>query len=88
MVSALPSGVPCPSSEGTEGSSTRVEAVFQKGTDPQFDSYSGFFDNGHRKATRLDDYLKARGESRRGVLKSTNLQTPVALAFEEFVGVP
>ncbi len=34
--------------------------VFQKGTDPGIDSYSGFFDNGHRKATGLGDYLKAR----------------------------
>jgi len=38
----------------------RVQAVFQKGTDPGIDSYSGFFDNGHRKATGLDAYLKAR----------------------------
>ena len=35
--------------------------VFRKGTDPGIDSYSGFFDNGHRKATGLGDYLKERG---------------------------
>ena len=35
-----------------------VAKVFQKGTDPQIDSYSGFFDNGHRKATGLDEFLK------------------------------
>ena len=40
---------------------SRVERVFQKGTDPEIDSYSGFFDNGHRKSTGLGDYLKARG---------------------------
>lgn len=39
----------------------RVEAIFRKGTDPQIDSYSGFFDNGHRKSTGLGDYLKGRG---------------------------
>lgn len=39
----------------------RVERVFQKGTDPAIDSYSGFFDNGHRKATGLSEYLKFRG---------------------------
>ncbi|MBI4352523.1 MAG: bifunctional nicotinamidase/pyrazinamidase, partial [Candidatus Omnitrophica bacterium] len=39
----------------------RVEKIFQKGTDPEIDSYSGFFDNGHRKATGLGDYLKAQG---------------------------
>lgn len=40
---------------------SRVERVFQKGTDPAIDSYSGFFDNGHLKATGLGDYLKSRG---------------------------
>jgi nicotinamidase/pyrazinamidase len=38
----------------------QVAEVFQKGTDAQIDSYSGFFDNGHRKATGLADFLKAR----------------------------
>jgi nicotinamidase/pyrazinamidase len=28
----------------------RVEAIFRKGTDPDLDSYSAFFDNGHRRA--------------------------------------
>ena len=40
---------------------SRVARVFQKGTDPGIDSYSGFFDNGHRKATGLGDYLKHQG---------------------------
>jgi nicotinamidase/pyrazinamidase len=39
----------------------RAEAIFRKGTDPAIDSYSGFFDNGHRKSTGLGDYLKGRG---------------------------
>jgi nicotinamidase/pyrazinamidase len=39
----------------------RVEAIFRKGTDPSIDSYSGFFDNGHRKSTGLGDYLAGRG---------------------------
>jgi nicotinamidase/pyrazinamidase len=34
--------------------------VFQKGTDPNIDSYSAFFDNAHRRATGLGDYLKER----------------------------
>ncbi|HOY17705.1 MAG TPA: bifunctional nicotinamidase/pyrazinamidase, partial [Haliscomenobacter sp.] len=38
-----------------------IHKVFVKGTDPEIDSYSGFFDNGHRKATGLGDYLKAQG---------------------------
>lgn len=39
----------------------RVHRVFQKGTDPSIDSYSGFFDNGHRKATGLGGFLKLHG---------------------------
>jgi nicotinamidase/pyrazinamidase len=38
----------------------RVDRVFRKGTDPTIDSYSGFFDNGRRRATGLGDYLAAR----------------------------
>lgn len=40
---------------------SRVEEVIRKGTDPEIDSYSGFFDNGHRKATGLHDALQKRG---------------------------
>ena len=41
----------------------RIEKVFQKGTDPNIDSYSGFFDNGRRQATGLEDYLRQGGVS-------------------------
>jgi nicotinamidase/pyrazinamidase len=44
-----------------ELNTARIKKVFQKGTDAGIDSYSGFFDNGHRKATGLGDYLKAQG---------------------------
>jgi nicotinamidase/pyrazinamidase len=40
---------------------SRITEVFRKGTDPEIDSYSGFFDNGHRKSTGLDDWLRRRG---------------------------
>lgn len=57
--------------QGTRGAeiaegldSDRVSRVFQKGTDAGIDSYSGFFDNGHRKATGLGDYLKECGVAR------------------------
>jgi len=40
---------------------SRVRRVFQKGTDPAIDSYSGFFDNGHRRSTGLADYLREQG---------------------------
>ena len=39
----------------------RITRVFPKGTDASIDSYSGFFDNGHRRATGLGDFLKERG---------------------------
>lgn len=45
-----------------------INEVFVKGTDKEIDSYSGFFDNGHRKATGLGDWLKARGIQRVYVL--------------------
>ena len=38
----------------------RITRVFQKGTDPGIDSYSGFFDTGHRRSTGLGDYLKSK----------------------------
>jgi len=36
----------------------KVSKIFLKGTNPEIDSYSGFYDNGHRKSTGLADYLK------------------------------
>jgi nicotinamidase/pyrazinamidase len=36
----------------------RWNRVFVKGTDPRVDSYSGFFDNGHRQATGLGEFLR------------------------------
>lgn len=39
---------------------SRITHVSRKGTDPGIDSYSGFFDNGHRKATGLAEWLKER----------------------------
>jgi len=35
-----------------------IERVFQKGTNPAIDSYSAFYDNGHRQSTGLADYLR------------------------------
>ncbi|MCB0281811.1 MAG: bifunctional nicotinamidase/pyrazinamidase [Calditrichaeota bacterium] len=36
----------------------KISKVFPKGTDKSIDSYSGFYDNGHRKATGLAEFLK------------------------------
>ncbi len=38
-----------------------IHHVVRKGTDPNIDSYSGFFDNGHRRATGLEQFLRDRG---------------------------
>ncbi|HEY4538849.1 MAG TPA: bifunctional nicotinamidase/pyrazinamidase [Faecalibacter sp.] len=38
----------------------RIEAIFRKGTNPEIDSYSGFFDNGRKKNTGLHGYLQDR----------------------------
>ena len=42
-------------------STKNIEAIFRKGMDKNIDSYSGFFDNGKRKATGMSAYLKGRG---------------------------
>jgi len=38
-----------------------VDHVVRKGTDREIDSYSAFYDNGHRKDTGLAEFLRARG---------------------------
>ena len=40
---------------------SRIAHTFLKGTDMEIDSYSGFFDNEHKRATGLGDYLQERG---------------------------
>ena len=41
--------------------SKKIEAIFRKGMDKKIDSYSGFFDNGKKKATGMGAYLIGRG---------------------------
>jgi nicotinamidase/pyrazinamidase len=50
--------------QGTKGAEissrldmTLVKAIFQKGVDPDIDSYSAIFDNGRRRSTGLSEYL-------------------------------
>jgi nicotinamidase/pyrazinamidase len=38
----------------------RIRKIIHKGTDPDIDSYSTFFDNEHRKSTGLGEFLKGR----------------------------
>ena len=39
----------------------KIAAIFRKGMDPEIDSYSGFYDNGHKVSTGLSGYLKEKG---------------------------
>ncbi len=39
----------------------KITKIFLKGTDSGIDSYSGFYDNGHRKSTGMGEYLKEKG---------------------------
>ena len=39
----------------------KIAAIFRKGMDPEIDSYSGFYDNGHQISTGLTGYLKEKG---------------------------
>lgn len=54
--------------QGTKGADfhaelklNKIEAIFRKGTNPEIDSYSGFYDNAHLKSTGLSGYLKEKG---------------------------
>ncbi|MFT4272291.1 MAG: bifunctional nicotinamidase/pyrazinamidase [Pantoea sp.] len=47
---------------------TLIDAVFHKGEDVDVDSYSAFFDNGHRRKTELDRWLRERDISHLVVL--------------------
>lgn len=51
--------------QGTKGAElnekldiTRIEAIFRKGTNPEIDSYSAFYDNNKKKSTGLHGYLQ------------------------------
>lgn len=53
--------------QGTKGAqfpynldTRKMEAIFRKGMEKEIDTYSAFFDNGHKKDTGLSGYLKAR----------------------------
>jgi len=56
----------------------RITRVFQKGTDPTVDSYSGFFDNGRRTETGLGNYLREQNVQR---IYLCGLATDYCVAF-------
>lgn len=54
--------------QGTKGAefhpemeTLNIAAIFRKGMNPEIDSYSGFFDNGHLQSTGLAGYLHEKG---------------------------
>lgn len=54
--------------QGTEGAEfhedlkrNKIAAIFRKGMNPEIDSYSGFYDNGHKQSTGLQPYLQGLG---------------------------
>lgn len=54
--------------QGTEGAEfaaalakEHIARAFVKGTDPEVDSYSGFYDNGRRRSTGLGEFLRESG---------------------------
>jgi len=55
-----------------------IEAIIRKGMDPGIDSYSGFYDNGHKKSTGLTGYLKEKGSP---VLYCCGLAADVCVYF-------
>lgn len=55
-----------------------ITRVYRKGMDRDLDSYSGFYDNGHRNATGLGDELKRRGVDEVYIL---GLATDVCVKF-------
>ena len=42
----------------SELETSRIDHIVYKGIDPEIDSYSCFYDNGHRRSTGLADYLR------------------------------
>ncbi|MCL4155447.1 UNVERIFIED_CONTAM: hypothetical protein GTU68_054683 [Idotea baltica] len=74
--------------QGTAGAQLSAELrrdaishVVPKGTDPTVDSYSGFFDNGHKKATGLHALLQSKGVTELSIM---GLATDYCVKFTVF----
>jgi len=62
----------------------RIDKIIYKGTNPEIDSYSGFFDNQRKNKTELDDYLKSKGVSD---IYITGLATDYCVKFTALDGL-
>jgi nicotinamidase/pyrazinamidase len=74
--------------EGTPGAELhagllqdRIDHIVHKGTDPEIDSYSGFFDNNHKKETPLQGALQREAHAR-GVGRDDITVTICGLALD------
>lgn len=68
----------------------RIDRVFEKGTDPAVDSYSGFHDNGRRRDTGLAAWLRGQGVTHLdvcGLATDYCVKATVLDALEEGFGV-
>ena len=72
----------------------RIARVFHKGTDPQIDSYSAFFDNARRHATGLEEVLRSAGVRQLFLLGlateycvASSVRDALSLGFEVWVVV-
>jgi nicotinamidase/pyrazinamidase len=63
---------------------SKINHVFKKGTDPEIDSYSGFYDNGHLKSTGLSEFLK---DNKVGQVFIVGLATDYCVKFTAFDAV-
>ncbi len=71
--------------QGTDGAAFHpdlrtdpAQMILRKGTQPQIDSYSAFFENDHSTPTGLEGYLRSRGVS---ALTLVGLATDYCVAF-------
>ena len=62
----------------------RIARLFQKGTDPRVDSYSGFHDNGRRNSTGMGEWLKGEGVD---TIYALGLATDYCVKFTALDGV-
>lgn len=71
--------------QGTKGAefhpgmeTQKIAAIFRKGMNPEIDSYSGFYDNGHQQSTGLAGYLRDKGANE---LYFAGLATDICVYF-------
>ena len=62
--------------------SSKFDRTFDKGTELDIDSFSGFYDNARRRATGLGDYLRSCGVE----VCNVRMAIPTSCMHEGFTG--